>query len=135
METADWEPRYGFCGMNLNDNEVLARSLEAIRRNVCAYGGGDMCDCKYGRTVGDEKFGGKWGDSKSGTARFFSSEQTGCPELREVINRLMHRPDTLGMGADATREAEQRGYSRAVKQFALTLEQMGDPRNAARFLG
>lgn len=54
---------------------LLAESLEALRRRICAYGAfGDMtCDCKYGLKIDSNR----------------NSEQTGCPELRSVIEGLL----------------------------------------------
>lgn len=82
----EWEPSYGFCGMAETDAVRLAEALEVVRRRICAYNLGfnnaDVrCDCKYGVSVED--------DARLG------SEQTGCPELREIINRLLHRPETF----------------------------------------
>lgn len=51
----------------------LISSLTRLRRNACAYGGVDRCDCKYGCET--PMFG----------------EQCGCPELRaaaELIGRM-----------------------------------------------
>lgn len=86
MTNIDWEPSYGFCAFNTNDNVKLAEALEVVRRRVCAYNmglrDGDVhCDCKYGATVNEKQFPG--------------SESTGCPELREIINRLLHRPESF----------------------------------------
>jgi hypothetical protein len=78
MSARPWEPSYGFCGEAATDRVELAHSLEAVRRRVCAYMG-DTCDCKYGLT----------------TEARASSEHTGCPELRELIHRLLHRPESL----------------------------------------
>ncbi len=63
-------------GFVRTDPQVLARALEGVRRRVCAYGsqGTQTCDCKYGMTADDERFG---------------SERTGCPELRCVIEGLL----------------------------------------------
>lgn len=82
--TYTWEPAYGFCGVITTDRVKLAKALEAVRRRVCSYGshGARGCDCKYGLTTTmphDPQL----------------TEQTGCPELRELINRLLHRPNTL----------------------------------------
>jgi hypothetical protein len=75
----EWEPMYGFCATNVHSNEDLAKALEAVRRRVCAYGGGHGgCDCKYSRDASQQQ--------RAGT------EKTGCPELREIIHRLLHRP-------------------------------------------
>lgn len=78
-----WEPGYGFCRHAVSSNTGLAAALEAVRRRICAYGsvGDDPCDCKYGAWPGDS----------TGTG----SEATGCPELREVIHRLLYRPGTF----------------------------------------
>lgn len=81
-----WEPRYGFCAINKTDNVALAKALEDVRRRVCAYGGGPTCDCKYGLTVEDKPF--NVGEVIRG---YNGSEKTGCPELREMIHRLLHR--------------------------------------------
>lgn len=122
MTDFDWEPSYGFCASNVSANEVLAETLEGLRRQVCAYGRGmngvSMCDCKYGRGVDSNPF----------------SEQTGCPELTELINRLLHRPATFGMGPDAVQQAKDRGYDLAVSQMQAALEQMQDIHNFARTL-
>jgi hypothetical protein len=82
----DWEPGYGFCGMNQTDRIALAEALEVVRRLICVYNpppyDSDVrCDCKYGASVKEKQSMG--------------SEHTGCPELREIINRLLHRPETL----------------------------------------
>jgi hypothetical protein len=80
-QVRDWEPEYGFCGGKTHDLEQLAYAVEMARRRVCAYSDGRhdaRCDCKYrlpGRPV--------------------TSEQTGCPELRELVHRLLHRPETF----------------------------------------
>jgi hypothetical protein len=71
--------------MKTTDNEVLAKALEDIRRRICCYGGGTRCDCKYGRDV---------------TAARQHSEASGCPEMIEVINRLMHRPNSFAEDAE-----------------------------------
>jgi hypothetical protein len=90
----DWEPAYGFCASNRNSNEDLARTLEAIRRRVCAYNMGirneDVrCDCKYGLTFDSSRRG---------------SEETGCPELRELIHRLLHSPETFQEDLNVVKE-------------------------------
>ena len=101
---SEWEPDYGFCAMNETDRVALAMTLEALRRQVCCYGGGNRCDCKYGLRVerGAEllQFGVRAAD---GSDKRFNgrgvtmgnSEQTGCPELREIIHRLLHRDQPL----------------------------------------
>lgn len=51
----------------------LEENLEKIRKSLCCYRG-SVCDCKYGAS-GDPHY----------------SEQTGCPELRlviEIINEM-----------------------------------------------
>lgn len=78
------EPGYGFLR---TDKEALAQALEAVRRVVCQYnmidfGQDVLCDCKYGLSI--DKI-------VSGEVKFsYSSEQTGCPELRSVIYMLLH---------------------------------------------
>lgn len=96
---SEWEPSYGFCAMNETDRVALAMTLEAIRRQVCCYGGGNRCDCKYGLRVERgaqlQEFGVAPAEGERSIAyrgiRMGSSEQTGCPELREIIHRLLHR--------------------------------------------
>lgn len=90
-ELAAWEPLYGFCAYNETDKVALAKTLEAVRRQICAYGGGNTCDCKYGLSVKESvpTFEDRQGFNIGGTIG--GSEQTGCPELREIINRLLHR--------------------------------------------
>lgn len=83
----EWEPDYGFAAENVHTNRELAAALENARRRVCAYrsAGDQTCDCKYGARP---------------DGNCSSSEKTGCPELREVINRLLRRPETF---VEATR--------------------------------
>jgi len=59
----------------------LAASLEAVRREVCAYRsfGNRTCDCKYGRGI----------EVTDGKKLSASSEMTGCPELRDAISLLL----------------------------------------------
>lgn len=87
----DWEPSaYGFCAQVENDNESLASALEAIRRQVCAYGGRGVCDCKFGiEAIPLPK------NFLGGRTINLGSEKTGCPELREMIHRLLYRPETF----------------------------------------
>lgn len=61
------------------DQRAWALALERIRRNSCAYCsiGDQQCDCKWGLDL----------DSPSPWTT--SSERTGCPELRVVINWLI----------------------------------------------
>lgn len=93
---SEWEPSYGFCASNETDRMALAMTLEQLRRQVCCYGGGNRCDCKYGLRVERgavlNEFGVK---NPEGTARSAGSEQTGCPELREIIHSLLHRDQPL----------------------------------------
>lgn len=88
-----WEPSYGFCATNEHDRVELAMTLEALRRQVCCYGGGNRCDCKYGLRpdlgADVQEFG------VIGSKTYGNSEQTGCPELREIIHRLLHRDQPL----------------------------------------
>lgn len=115
-EPQSWEPTYGFCGMKTTDNEVLAKALESIRQRVCLYGGG-RCDCKYGRDA---------------TAERQPSEASGCPEMIEVINRLMHRPNTFTEDG----EAVLRRFTSALDE-TLTAFGIADPLRSAilgRFL-
>ena len=88
----DWESNYGFTAMNVHSNEELAATLEQLRRQVCVYGGGDFCDCKYGLKA--EGTTQDWMRAR-GERRKWHGEQTGCPELRELIHRLLYRPETF----------------------------------------
>lgn len=105
-KTSMWEPSYGFCASNETDRVALAMTLEAVRRRICAYGGGNRCDCKYGLMpdiyAEVQEFGIKRGEKSSpanplASRDFYNGtktnnhEQTGCPELRELIHRLLHR--------------------------------------------
>lgn len=105
-----WEPNYGFCAGNETDRVVLAMTLEAIRRQVCCYGGGNRCDCKYGLMPDIHAVVHEFGISRgekspqrttlTGPDYYIgvkneNSEQTGCPELRELIHRLLHRDQPL----------------------------------------
>lgn len=79
-----WEPSYGGCAEYVTDRVGLAHALEAVRRRVCAYMG-ESCDCKYGLTTEKQERQ--------------SSERTGCPELRELTHRLLHRPESFGVAS------------------------------------
>jgi hypothetical protein len=64
--------------MFYGDKKLVTKSLHLMQRNVCCYDMGHMsddqatfCDCKYGYNPKE-----KWG------------EQTGCPELRTVVELL-----------------------------------------------
>ena len=149
-ERVSWEPSYGFCGSNLTEVLALAKTLEAVRRQICAYGGGNRCDCKYGLTVRDTRANVSFGfgqendvvgtryDSKTKThvedAQRFSSEQTGCPELRETINRLLHRAESLSGGSVNYAEAKDRGYDLALKHVQNNLDHLKHPNNMARIM-
>lgn len=93
VKAFEWESTYGFTSINETPNEQLAATLEALRRKVCCYGGGDFCDCKYGlRAAGPSKYVARPGEDKTDRSNY---EQTGCPELRELIHRLLYRPEKL----------------------------------------
>lgn len=86
-----WEPSYGFTETN---PVKLAAALEMVRRGVCGYGPlAETCDCKYGI---DEYITPR---GEIGGIKRFNSEMTGCPELRSVIQLLLH-------GADSQTKAE-----------------------------
>lgn len=63
--------------------ESLAAALEIIRRQRCGYSSpinpDATCDCKYG--LGDQIF--------QVNGRRVTSEQTGCPELRDAIRVIL----------------------------------------------
>jgi len=83
-DTSTWEPAYGFCATDKHTNEELAAALEYVRRRICVYNFTEAtdvrCDCKYGAVPG----------------QYGNSEKTGCPELREVIYRLLYKPESFG---------------------------------------
>jgi len=56
----------------MKSKEELFRALKLVQLKICAYRSAIFCDCKYGIT---EK-----------TMR--NGEQTGCPEVRELIAML-----------------------------------------------
>lgn len=62
--------------------EQLIDGLEAIRRRACVYGASleESCDCKFG--IG----------STEGRP---STEQTGCPELRQAIKLLQGKYEEI----------------------------------------
>jgi hypothetical protein len=60
--------------------EEIIIVLEAVRKRICGYMG-DHCDCKYGYIEKFEK-----NENPELFAKFIRGEQTGCPELRDVIN-------------------------------------------------
>lgn len=63
--------------------EVLLSALEEVQVRVCAYGSKERCDCKYGiKNEGD-----------LAKNHFYSGEQTGCPEVREIIAVLKEMTD------------------------------------------
>jgi hypothetical protein len=87
----EWEPDYGFTARNTTDVTSLAAALEATRRRICAYGPtATRCDCKYGAGV-HLNLGHV---NPDGTVKA-GDEQSGCPEISEVIHRLLHRPGSL----------------------------------------
>lgn len=58
-----------------NKNQII-KYLKFIRQKICTYAG-LICDCKYGI------------QDKNG------SEQTGCPEMRDVISLLRVIPSEI----------------------------------------
>lgn len=81
------EPAYGLTAGRGTDKVALAAALEYVRRRICGYSirlQDVRCDCKYGLSI--EKV-------QSGDEIDYGSEQTGCPELREVIYQLLHGDD------------------------------------------
>ena len=62
-----------------NNFGEIADKLEEVRKLLCPYPPGETCDCKYGMGV---------------TTNLYTSEKTGCPELRSIIRiyRAAARP-------------------------------------------
>ncbi len=148
-ERVGWEPSYGFTGSNLTEVLALARTLEAVRRQVCCYGGGNRCDCKYGLSVRDTREDAEFGmrDKDIVGSRYDfetkqqveasagpGSEQTGCPELRELINRLLHRAESLSGGTVNYRAAINKGYDLALNHVQSSLDTLKNPNNFVRTL-
>lgn len=92
----------------------LISSLHRLRKNACAYGGADRCDCKYG--CENPMFG----------------ESCGCPELRaaaEIIRRMSGKqyrdlvaglPDANGSCTDgACTSVKRRSKPSATSSRAL----------------
>lgn len=70
-----WVPHIGF---PKTDRILLAAALEAVRRKICAYGPeAKRCDCKYGLGL------------TLGGFKKLSHEDSGCPELKSVIEILL----------------------------------------------
>ena len=57
------------------NKEELLKSLEQHRKNICLYMSPNYCDCKYGGP----------GDKYDEDDRRNRGEQSGCPELRTVM--------------------------------------------------
>lgn len=116
IDAAEWEPSYGLTATNTTANAKLAETLEAMRRRACAYGSdAERCDCKYGlRPDGRRRPG---------------DEQCGCPELRETIHRLLHRPESLipegFVVLPEAIHAEIERLRQAAGQRALTPDDLG----------
>jgi hypothetical protein len=67
--------------------ERLIAGLEELRKSVCAYGPDAVrCDCKFGVTCPRLHAG---------------SEQTGCPELRQVIEYLQGEDERIKTAFEA----------------------------------
>lgn len=79
------------------NRDRLIAALEAARRSVCAYGPeARTCDCKYGMfpPAADAPFQGP---------KFLGSEETGCPELRDLIRTLEREAEEPGDSLPPTR--------------------------------
>jgi len=85
--------------------------LELVRQRVlCSYATPNFCDCKYGV-------------AKSGHFKGFqSSEQTGCPEMRDVIAILNAIPPE--MFVEAKHVVQQKAFE-AFKMFSEQRENNG----------
>lgn len=92
-----------------HDPNVVADSLEVLRRRVCAYtspvNAPSFCDCKYGLSD----------DTRNG------GEQTGCPELRDAI-RLLRQADTTDAEELRTQVRMLRSALDSVKNIATNAE-------------
>jgi len=64
--------------MQLEKDKVI-KILTRARMNLCVYTSSDFCDCKYGNT----------GEYSPRT-----SEQSGCPEIRSIIQTISNMTDT-----------------------------------------
>ena len=106
------EPNYGLTAGRGTDKVALAAALEYVRRKVCCYNLSierDVhCDCKYGLSIED------------GERRSVSSEQTGCPELREVIYLLLHGDDS-GKEPDLSEESHWSQIHPSIEQWLADL--------------
>lgn len=70
-------------GVVMRSKEQLVEALKIVREQVCGYFPSSRCDCKYGLSenrIERDKIGRP--------TIHFDSEQTGCPELREVTYLL-----------------------------------------------
>lgn len=90
----------------LNRRLALYETLETARRSICSYSG-DPCDCKYGY----------------GPETPVSSEQNGCPELRDLIKHLTgHFPYHRGQSV-----ADDLETIRAASFVRVGIEQQDTP--------
>ena len=66
--------------MNGIEKNRLTENLEKIREQRCAYGGGSICDCKYGK--------------KGETPRIMGEAFSGCPEItmaKKIIEKMTEK--------------------------------------------
>lgn len=81
------------------DRLTILDAIKAARRRACCYMG-DTCDCKYGAVEKDHM-----------SPFQYPGEQTGCPELRDVIWILECMNDE--QYADLYKQAHDRMIERA----------------------
>ena len=77
--------------MAARNRQALINALETARRAVCAYGpDARTCDCKYG-LVPD--------NGHDFQPAVLHSEETGCPELRDMIHAIQAELDAAAEAA------------------------------------
>lgn len=81
----------------LDDDELLA-NLERLRRRLCCYMG-DSCDCKFGATP-------------------VTSEQTGCPEIRQAMAIISGQRDSVVVA----RQLWEQSAANTLSQIRLLLK-------------
>ncbi len=94
------------------EKDNLLAAIKVARKRACCYMG-DTCDCKYGAS-----------DPDNYDPLTYSGEQTGCPELREVI-WLLHCM-TEDQYADIVKTADKE-QSRRMEKYLSTRDSNVQP--------